>query len=623
MKWRSTLVLLLLVCGLGAFIWVFEHQELGTADRDAQARRALQLNPANVTFLRLEGSNFVAACRREDRRWRLVEPVEAYADKGEVDRILAGLQDMPKGDVITAEEREQLSTSLHDYGLALPRAKITFTEDEKKRTLLVGDRAAVGDGLYIMESGKDPLDVIVTSTNLWALLPESPERLRSRLLLPGVPPVLKRIEVKRASGFLQVSHGDDGQWRLQQPVVGRASGLFVQDLAGKFLGVQIESFIADDVTDFSSYGLDEPSVHISLWPRSGAEPITLALGDAVEGRPELIYARTGIGNSVVGVTKQVHIDANLDVSVLRERQLIDLRLAAVGYVRLRSGELAIELERDESGGWSLLRPVHRKADADLVWSMVEEWENTRIVSFVSDDATNLVALSQSAPLGEMTFAVANPTPIADLEPAEPLTPGKEMLTLTAFANPADTNTVLVKLAHEDAVYGVPVSAVTLMSLDPLRYYDRTVLQVEADEVRGLESVQAGSRQKVERNDEGVFHGVEPADSELTPGVVENVLAEISRLRVLRYVEEDAQELDAYGLENPASSLLLALRGGAGIGKAILFGQEVEPDGVYAMIRGQGTVFVLPRSTRDRLLSDLVVPPVSLEELPVVSTPETP
>jgi hypothetical protein len=196
------------------------------------------------------------------------------------------------------------------------------------------------------------------------------------------------------------------------------------------------------------------------------------------------------------------------------------------------------------------------------------------------------------------------------------------VTITAFANPADTNSVLVKLQHEDAVYGIPVSALSLLSLDPMRYYDRTVLQLAADEVRSIETVRQGRRQKVERNEDGEFQAAEPAESEVTPGVVDNILAEIGRLRVQRYVAEDAPALAAYGLENPASSLLLGLSGGAGIGKAILFGREIESSGVYAMIRGQGTIFVLTRSTRDRLLSDLIIPPVSLEEPPVVSAPPT-
>ena len=134
-----------------------------------------------------------------------------------------------------------------------------------------------------------------------------------------------------------------------------------------------------------------------------------------------------------------------------------------------------------------------------------------------------------------------------------------------------------------------------------------MLRLVAEDIHSIDREIDEDQLVVERDEAGIF---QPAS--ITPGrvvleVVDRILAEIAGLRVLQFVTEDPNLAKAYGLENPSALLTLGLTGDAGIRKTIVFGQETpEGEGVYAMIRGQETVFILPSSIRDLLTSDFLI-----------------
>lgn len=610
MRLKTTFLLLLLVVGLGGFIYVFERMQPGTDARKLQARRALGVNPELVTYLRIEQPGLVVSCRLEDGRWQLEEPVEAYADKGAVDRILAGLQEMPKGDVITADDRARHGTRLDDYGLAEPAARIELRQDNRDRAIWIGNTATVGDALYIAEGGTGDISVIVTSTNLWSFLPKDPETLRSRHLLPGIPPKLKRIDVKRPSGFLQLVLDDLGQWRIHQPMAGRASGAFVQDFAAKFLGAQAETFEADGVRDLAPYGLEEPAAQITLWPQAGDAPHILSLGDPVEDAPERVYATTGVGRSVYTVPGRLLVEANLEAGILRDRQLVNLNRASIRYLAIRSGENEIELRKDDAGGWSLTKPRLLDAEDAGVWNLIDQWNAIRIHRFVTDVATNLSWWGTVSPVGEVVIGRSAP----GVEEAAGTGGGTGRLpatvTIRAFSDPEASGEILVKLSHEPGVYAIDRAEVDAWSVNPMDYYARDVLHLAGPDVRRITLHRGERTQSLERGVDGVFAPYPPGSGSLVPGAAESVLAEVGSLTVARYVDAGQSGLEAFGLAEPSATLTFGLIGDAGIAKTLIFGTAAEPDGVYAMIRGQNMVFVLPTDTQRRLLRDLLIQPSS-------------
>jgi hypothetical protein len=83
-------------------------------------------------------------CAREQDRWWLTHPLRARADGGAVDRILAGLAELPKGEVITADQLKARGLSPADYGFEPPRAVFTVGEGPRRWSFRVGRDAPLG-----------------------------------------------------------------------------------------------------------------------------------------------------------------------------------------------------------------------------------------------------------------------------------------------------------------------------------------------------------------------------------------------------------------------------------------------------------------------------------------------
>jgi hypothetical protein len=581
-----------------------------------QARRALKINPDRVASLRIVTTNYLVATTRDADGWVIEEPVAARGDKGAIERVLQRLAELPRGEVITAEEREADGLDLEDYGLVDPVAEITFREGEQVRTLYLGGTAPVGGAVYVMESNRT--DVVAIKAPVWDYLPGAPSDLRSRRLVHLAPLRVQRIDIRRPAGFMQLARDAEGAWWIEQPVAGRADDGMVGDLLDMLLRVEVQRFVADGVEDLAPYGLAEPMVEITLWTGPDDEPLTIGLGGPLEGGTDLIHAMATDAAAVVAVGRHTLFETGIEPNLLRDRRLVQFDPAEVAYVRMTEGDMVLAFEKDDAGSWALTRPRSRKAADDLVWAMIADWNRATVAAFVADGVTNAADYGLEPPQLSLVFAsepLPNGTSTVDEAPA----PDPDLLVRIDVTR-TNGGPVRVRLNEGDAIVEVDPEVMGRVRADPLMYYDRTVVSVLPDDVRSI-TVNNGSRQTVVRDDSGLFVPGPGHTGTVVNVVVTNILAAVRSLEAVLYAVENPASLASFGLEDPAASLTLGLTGEAGISKALLFGGDVEPGCVYAMIRGQDSVFILTRNLRDRLVSDLLVTASPTdEEEPIDSAP---
>jgi len=117
---RTTIILLLVALGFGSWLFFVDRKGETTKQREEAARKALRIEQARVTgFTFTAGRNLTVTCAKQHDKWRLTAPVAARADAGAVDRLLGGLVDMKRGEVITEQDRAQRNTKLADMGWRL------------------------------------------------------------------------------------------------------------------------------------------------------------------------------------------------------------------------------------------------------------------------------------------------------------------------------------------------------------------------------------------------------------------------------------------------------------------------------------------------------------------------
>ena len=617
MKFRTTLFLLIAVLLLGGFIGGFDRRLESTREREEQARKAMRMVADRISYLQIQTTNILVECAEEAGKWMLVQPVRDRADSAAIDRVLSGLQNLARGEVITASERKQRGAQLSDYGFEPPQAKITVGDNLRRRTILVGRTALLGGAVYIKDESSD--DVIATDTNVLQLIPQTAADLRDRVLFHDAREQVRRLDVHSDVGFFQVAKSEKGQWMLQQPITARASPMTVQSILSGLYDLRMEQFVAESKADLFAYGFDDDCIKVSV-SSGGKDGVTeLWLGNVIETNKALLYARIKGSESIGAVSTGILSRLTMKAEDLRDRRLTTLSIYDVTYFRVEEGEHAIELRRDGET-WNVVEPKPWKADAQRVRDLLTAWIGAGIETFVDDPKTNLSALGLAPPARTLKFARRPPD--ATGEDIQPPVPGDEV-TVQVSSSKRTLGLILVRVDQENALYEILADTLKPVSMDPLFYRDREVLSLNPDDVLKITLSQDGREEFVERGADGEFqkNGVveQPMDSE----AVKDILMTACHLVVSEFVADTPEKLSNYGLDAPRAVLSLGLKGEAGLGKAILFGANAGDQGVYAMLRGQDVVFVLANSVKEKLLQNLTMTSSQSRETPVDVRTNTP
>ncbi|MFH0954103.1 MAG: DUF4340 domain-containing protein [Verrucomicrobiota bacterium] len=611
MKLRTTLLLLIAAIALGCFIRFFERASESTREREEQARRALRVRTDKVSYLRFESTNLLVECAREDDHWMMIQPVRARADAGGIDRILAGLRDLPRGEVISASEQKRRQLSLAQYGLDRPRARITLGDSLHRQTLLVGREALLGGSVYVKDEARG--EIVGTDTNLLALIPAAASDLRDRTLFPGSPQAVQRIEIGGGGRFLQLAKTEKGRWMLQQPLVSRASPIVVQEILDALYAVRVEQFATDSGADLVRYGLDDPGLKVTVWCGEKQGDTTLLFGGPVAGDKDLVYAKLKSGDPVYAVPANILGRLRVGAAEVRDHRLLTMSAYDISYFRAQEGERTVELrKRDDE--WEMVDPKPWKADDQRVRDLLTAWAGATIVSFIDDAGTNLAALGLSPPTRVLQFS-SKLGPGAAIGQRQPMAGVEEKATVLVSSSPREVGRVLVKLDSEAPLYEILGDVLKTVSLDPLFYRDREVMNLNSDDIVRITRQKDGQEQTAERSEAGDFTAAPGAAGPLNQEAVKDLLMAASHLRISEFVADDPRDLSAFGLDTPSAVLTLGLKGETGISKSLLFGGEAGAGGVYAMLRGQDVVFVLETGVRDQLLGDLYEGPTPAADKP--------
>lgn len=628
MRFRTTFLLFLLVLAGAALVAYVDRHTPSTDEVARRARFTIDLQADRVESLRIQTTNYLVACRRQGDLWVLTEPVTARADPATLDRLLSALEDWPRHETLRASDLRKRNLTRADYGLEMPRAEITWVDPAGTHSIRVGRTAPMGHALYVQHNGEE--DVLVASTNAWTALPASADDFRSRSIFDGTPLRAVRVELKRPEGFLRLARSHEGAWTLQQPDRGPADPSFVLDLLELLYASRVQGFVAEQAGGKEQYGLDTPRAEIAVSAADDVLPQVLFLGEDVPAGTNLVFAGLGDPGPIVTVERALLDAALLDANVLRTRRLLDWSPDTVGFVEIRAAEEVLALERSpETGEWSVVRPIRRKARASLVSDLVDAWCSAAIREFVADDVTNFNPYALSPPVFRITFATApppnpSPTPAEPDDPealalAEPSTsPVPRSVSLGLGRVEAERERLLVRREDQASVFEVDLAMLQRLSVSPTFYFDPEVLHLDADTVRSLTLERDGRRQTVDRSTAGAFGPSAENDADgavLLPARVAEVLDALQSLRAVQFVPASPQGLEPLGLANPSATLTIRFREETGISQSILFGRPHEGVGRYTMIRGQEVVFVLPNDTCERLLADLCGPAASSPETP--------
>ena len=201
MKFRTTLILLIIVVALGAYLLLVERKapssgEGGTAPAPTSLAEILSYPLGDVrglSLLRPDTGQRTEIVRQDDGKWHLAVPVESEADQGRVIRLVESLSSLHPKRVLTGT-----IGALADYDLDPPAMQVEIEmKDSSVQTVNLGAKNPSGSGYYGQVMGDESLYLLPLSIgvdvdrylNEPPLKPTpTPEVVRtSSLRIPGPP----------------------------------------------------------------------------------------------------------------------------------------------------------------------------------------------------------------------------------------------------------------------------------------------------------------------------------------------------------------------------------------------------------------------------------------------------
>ena len=274
MNFKTTIVLLVLALGVGAYFYFVERSAQTTRQREEIRARYReegglpvfdkQLAASTVTALVIERDGKRVRIERSDGGWAQTEPVRFPLERWSLDQLVesaAGLRYVerfaPGGERPTRDQA----------GLEPPRATLTLErEGEKKPIELRFGKRLSGRGYVARadESGR----LYLVSDDLHAKVLEDKIRdWRKKSLDTPSPGQLAAVALERGGRTVEMLKAD-GQWAFAPPHSGRVSPDALRSLLDAAGGLSATRFVAEAPEDPSLYGLADPSLTLR-WRRGG------------------------------------------------------------------------------------------------------------------------------------------------------------------------------------------------------------------------------------------------------------------------------------------------------------------------------------------------------------------
>lgn len=288
MKPRTLLILLLLVAGLGAFVWFKERKLPSASERAAEAKKVLPLKGDEVGALEIEATSHRVRFEREgegatSRRWKLTSPMTAGADGAEVNRVLDALLGLEKQRTLDDFDAAEL-------GLAKPRASVTFETATGKRVLRVGAELPSSDSMVVAVEGETAAYVVASSIS--KDLERAPGDWRDRALFHGERSAIQSLRLTSELGASTLLGKRGEEFWLESPLTDRADREGVDELVSAVTGLSATSFL-DTAPAAGELGLSPPVGTIEVVLRDVKEPFRVAVGKATAEGSLSHYLRVG------------------------------------------------------------------------------------------------------------------------------------------------------------------------------------------------------------------------------------------------------------------------------------------------------------------------------------------
>jgi hypothetical protein len=384
---KSTIALIVVLAGLGAYIYFVTWKQDATADSTSKQEKVfvgLEADKIEEIKVRSEKGD-TTSVKKESGAWQVTSPVAAKADESEVSGITTSL-----GQIAIARVIDENPSDLKEYGLAAPRIEINFkaSGDKDYRKLYIGEKSPTGADLFAKRN--DEKKVFLIPAFQESSFNKGTFDLRDKTLWKFERDKVDSVDIVTGGKSLAMTRAT-GDWKITKPVEARADFGAVEGLIGRLQTAQMKSIVGEQApspADLKKYGFDKPDATVNL--TTGSARASLVVGGKADDTT--VYVRDESRPTVMTMEKSLVDELKKNADDFRKKDLFEFRTFNANRVDITRNGQTVAFEKTKGTGenapdvWKRVSPSPADVDKEKFDNMISRLSNMRAASFVASEA---------------------------------------------------------------------------------------------------------------------------------------------------------------------------------------------------------------------------------------------
>jgi hypothetical protein len=357
----STIILVLVLAGLGAYIYFVDSKRPASGIDEKQKVFAVEADKIEEVTVTAEGET--TTLKKENGAWKITAPIAADADSNEVSSLTSALSSLEVNRVV-----DENASNLGEFGLAEPRVKVAFkAQGGGSGELHLGEKTATQSDMYAVKPGEKRVFLVQAFQE--SSLAKKTFDLRDKRVLHFDRDKVDLIEVSSAgSPVVQLSRsGSD--WALKQPIQTRGDYSAVEGLLTRLSTASMSKLV--DLNSPQDFGLEKPAAVVTLG--AGSTRATIEFSDEKDGT---VYARDRARQLLFTVEPALLTDVKKTADDFRDKDLFEFRSFNALRIRVARGADTYEFQKVTGSGQNATDKWQRVVDGkatDLDTTKVEDF----------------------------------------------------------------------------------------------------------------------------------------------------------------------------------------------------------------------------------------------------------
>lgn len=597
MKFKHTLILLVLAVGLGAYVWFVDRKMPTTKEREEKKDRMFEFDRDKIAAIDIKTSETKIELRKEGANWNLKSPAGDRADSGAMSSLLTSIELLRSESTIDNDGKGVTKDQLKEFGLSDPATKLTMTVDGKPIQLLFGKDTAIENRGYVMIEGSKAVEVVANA--LRSDISRKPDDFRDKKLSDLSLGQIKKAVFKTQSGEIEVEKANE-HWSLVRPLKARGDDSKIGDTVSQALTARIESFVAD-TSKLAEYGLEQPRGTVTLTVEGQEQPQVLTIGGNPkdEKEKEKTYAKLSSRDAVVLLPKSIENLLSIKPNDLRDKKLVQFNSDLVDRITIEpAGKEKLVLARKTDKGWV------RKADADIdvngaqITRLLDDLGAATVSNFVADVATELPKYGLDAPEVRVTLSAYSSENTAETQA------GEKPIVVLLFGK-ADETDVYVKTDDEPFVLSTAATILESIVTDPLQLQPLEIYKNKAEDIVAFDVTRQGQPALSLERDKDKNWKLAKGDDKVNTINAESLVNTLSNLRAVRWIGATTTE---HGLAQP--QVVVTFKTAGNTSGKLTIGNPDSTEMRYAGADGLTGTFLMAKPDFEAFVSSLLDKPLA-------------